>query len=242
MTASPSPEAPAAPATTVWWASRRPLEELDRSSLSAQELGRIDRLRGDASRERSALARILVRVALAERLGIAPREVPLDWTAGPRLTRAATGPWLSLSHSAERVAVAVSDAGPIGLDIEAASRAETLRPGTVERACSERERHDLAALSADERPLVALGLWTAKEAVLKATRHGLTVAPEGVEFDAVVDPRSLVRFDPRPELVRSCWVARLGGDPDYVGSVAVLSAERGSVQERSGDALLQAAA
>lgn len=253
--------------TTVWWAERQPTAELDLRHLSAVERDRIDRHRTEPGRDRSALARVLVRAALAELLGGSPGRFELDWRRGPvlvgdpwldpdtaapprerialpvRITvpRACVhGPWLSVSHSGERVAVAISTAGLVGVDIEAADRGETLRPTVVDRITTEAERDMLARRSEADRAGAAIQLWTAKEAILKATGDGLNVAPHTVELLGDPHPTELARFEARPELVGETQVTVLASGTGYVGSLALLSADPAPIAERDAEALLAA--
>lgn len=262
--------------TTVWWAERRPTGELDLRHLSAVERDRIDRHRTEPGRDRSALARVLVRAALAELLGGSPGRFELDWRRGPvvvgdpwpdpdagpeatgadavalprerialpvRITvpRACVhGPWLSVSHSGERVAVAISTAGLVGVDIEAADRGETLRPTVVDRITTLAERDMLARRSDADRAGAAIQLWTAKEAILKATGDGLNVAPHTVELLGEPHPTDLTRFEARPELVGETQLMVLASGTGYVGSLALLSAEPAAFVERDAEALLAA--
>ena len=226
----------------VWWASLRPLAELDRSPLSRQEHARVDRLGTEPARQRSALARVLLRAALADALGVTPAEPSLEWGRGPMLTGAdgrPAPPWLSVSHSAERVVVALSADGQVGVDIETAARGERLRPTVVERITTDVERAALAAMDDGTRERAAIQLWTAKEAILKATKEGLTVEPHTVEVVGLPGSAELTRHGSRPELVGASQLALLSRDPDYVGSLAVLTAAATvRVEELDGETLL----
>jgi len=78
---------------------------------------------------------------------------------------------LSLSRAGGYVAVAVSFAGPVGVDIESVDAVN--RAPLADVALSPRERATGAAgLAAD-----LAGLWCAKEAILKSTGDGLRVDP-----------------------------------------------------------------
>lgn len=79
--------------------------------------------------------------------------------------------YLSTTRTDRRFAFALSDE-PVGVDLESVRR--TLDLDAVGRvACSERERDVLRGLPADEARLTFFRWWTAKEAVTKATGHGL---------------------------------------------------------------------
>lgn len=76
--------------------------------------------------------------------------------------------WVSISHCRRAVAVAVSDSGPVGIDVESRRR---IGDGLVERVCTEKERTVLRA--AADPTMAFLRLWTRKEAVLKLRGTGI---------------------------------------------------------------------
>ncbi|WP_249669494.1 4'-phosphopantetheinyl transferase family protein [Cellulomonas hominis] len=161
----------------------------------AQRLTTGERLRVDraapAHRDAVASALLLARCFLADACGVAPdtvrirRRCPRCGSTDhgvPWAARADGGPvpHLSTSRTGDRVAVALSDAGPVGIDVER----RDADPGRTLAA---------VALAPGETPAAGpdglLRTWVRKEAVLKAAGTGLTV-----------DPRALVIADgvPRP--------------------------------------------
>src|SRR3546814_7521594 len=90
----------------------------------------------------------------------------------------------SLSHAEGLVAIAVSRTGPVGIDIEPASRARDME-GIAGRVCHPRELAEMAALSGAERGRELLSLWVRKEALLKAA--GIGMAIEMDRFEAPAD-------------------------------------------------------
>jgi phosphopantetheinyl transferase len=94
------------------------------------------------------------------------------------------GPWFSISHSATRVAVAVSDQCELGLDLE-----------------------DLAVHGKDQD---ALARWTAIEAALKAMGAGLRQSPDvSLSPDLATAQIAGVRVCLQPLLLASGCVATL---------------------------------
>lgn len=229
-------------AVRVWWAACQPLTGLDLTSLSPEEHARVNRLGTEPARQRSALARVVLRAALADALGAPPASFALEWSRGPALLGEPGSPdvpWLSVSHSAERVVVALATAGQVGVDIETAARGERLRPTVVERITTPVERAALAKMDGPARERAAIQLWTAKEAILKATKEGLTVEPHTVEIVGLPEAVRLTAHGSRPELVGASQLSLLVLDGDYVGSLAVLtSAGRVRVDERDAAPLL----
>jgi 4'-phosphopantetheinyl transferase len=185
MTGVPAPASP--PVLLVGHAVARP--GLARR-LTADERLRVDRA-APTHRDAVASALLLARWFLADACGVAadtvrirrrcPRCGSTDHGV-PWAARADGGPvpHLSTSRSGDRVAVALSDAGPVGIDVERrdadpgrALAAVVLAPGEARAA----------------GPGGLLRTWVRKEAVLKAAGTGLAV-----------DPRALVLADgvPRP--------------------------------------------
>jgi len=83
--------------------------------------------------------------------------------------------------------------------------------------------------------------WTRKEAVLKASGHGLAVPPASIRVSAPWAPPAVLAWDvsePLGGVVSLVDLAAPPGYGGYVGSVAVLGAAAASVVERAGDEVL----
>lgn len=150
------------------------------SDLSPEERQIAGRLE-PAARQRFCAGRSLLRQVLGSRLGTDPRSVPIVLESGgkPTLGRGAGPPFFNLSHCEGRVAVALSEAGPVGLDIERLSRAldtAALAPSVL----TEAERAALAR--APDRNAGFLALWTAKEAAAKAGGLGIRTDPKRIRI------------------------------------------------------------
>lgn len=75
---------------------------------------------------------------------------------------------ISISHCKTAVAVAVSDYGPVGIDVESRRK---ISPSLMERICTPEE---LAAIHRSDDPVWEfLRYWTRKEAVVKCRRTGI---------------------------------------------------------------------
>ena len=93
--------------------------------LTARERGRWERFRRDADRDRYLLATVLLKAAVARRVGVPAASVVVDrscvrcgsFHGRPRIVGHALH--VSLSHSGSFVAVALSERGQVGIDIEA---------------------------------------------------------------------------------------------------------------------------
>ena len=79
------------------------------------------------------------------------------------------GPYFSISHCKEAIAVAISDK-PIGIDVE------SIRPAKEEliaRVMSEGERRELSELNGEQKDRMFTRLWTRKEAIVKVQGTGI---------------------------------------------------------------------
>lgn len=142
------------------------------------------RQRIPANRDALLAGYALQRLWIAEMLGLAPGQVDVlrDGRGRPHLA----DPRLhtSLSHAGTRVALALTATGPVGIDLEPACRIHAMLELEAQVAHPV-ERAALPA-DADARARALLGLWTRKEALLKAAGIGLELemdrfqAPGGV--------------------------------------------------------------
>lgn len=156
-----------------------------RALLDVAELARAQRRRFAHDRDMLVLAYAFHRLLLAAVTGQEATDVPLyrDERGCPRLRDGLVH--TSLSHADGFVALAVSSVGPVGIDLELATRAADL-PEIAERVCHPGE---VAALRGGTLPACGaelLALWVRKEALLKEAGVGLSVemnsfaAPEGL--------------------------------------------------------------
>jgi phosphopantetheinyl transferase len=126
---------------------------------------------------RFACGRRLVRVLLADALGVAPREVPLreGLHGKPYLTSTPGGAlWFSVSHCEELLVFAASRVADVGVDVERA-RAFEQWERVAERVLDPEERRHLErVVRAGEDPSTAfLRLWCRVESELKAIGCGI---------------------------------------------------------------------
>lgn len=173
---------------------------LDRSTfhracalLDPHERARCDRLASSTLRHRFAAAHAGLRRVLGHRLHCPPAQVLLARDPGgkPRL-RPGPGRALhfSLSHAGDHALVAISAEHPVGVDLE------LLPPGqevTADLAgqMSPQETQAIADLPENARGLAALRCWVRKEALLKASGHGLALAAAGLSVSCDESPRLL---------------------------------------------------
>lgn len=121
-------------------------------------------------------ARALLRAVLAQVTG------RRDWLLRPDargkpfafLPDGSAGPFLSLSHSGQNVAVAVGSGGPLGIDVEMHRARDFARLAAYAFGPQE-------AVVAARRDADFYRLWTLREAMGKATGDGLRLAADGVD-------------------------------------------------------------
>jgi len=138
----------------------------------------------------------------------------------PRVLRP-SGSYVSLSRAAATVAVAVSLAGPIGVDIESVSAVG--RAGFDDVAFNQPERDALLAVPVRARDRVRAGFWTAKEAVLKLSGDGLTVDPRELTVAWAEEGASVLLSWPGSSLnLSEVHLASFDAGPGLIGTVAAL--------------------
>ena len=134
-------------------------------------------------------------------------------------------PHVSLSRAGDTVAVAVTFAGPVGIDIESIRAVSRAPLDAVAFGPAERAALPVAAGPGADRARASL--WTSKEAVLKAAGVGLRIDPS--ELTVSVPGRddgaqpTLDAWPGAPFPVGRMRLVRLDPGPGLVGTVAVLS-------------------
>jgi 4'-phosphopantetheinyl transferase len=214
--------APTPPVCEVYLARLHYLETRHHALLDEAEFGRQTRFRTDADRDRFTLAAVLLRAAVGLRTGVEAAAVRVDRRCDdcgrphgrPRLTH--SGLEASISHSRDVVAVALTTAGPVGVDVEGIGTRgyDTLTPSV----CTSVEQEFVCT------PRDFYTYWTRKEAVLKATGDGLRVPMTDVVVTPPDAAPSLLAFgagEPPP-----CRMVDVSVGHGYAGAVAVLTADR----------------
>ena len=153
--------------------------EMMRPLLSDAERARADRFYTDELRTRYITAHAWTRRILAHHVAMAPEALafqegsfgkPSLW--GPA---ARAGVHFNLAHAGGAALIALSQDGPIGVDIERWD-CETDHLQLAEEFFSPAERSELRSLAGNRTALIAgfFAAWTRKEAYLKATGDGIT--------------------------------------------------------------------
>jgi 4'-phosphopantetheinyl transferase len=218
----------------VWWAGldHAPdlMDEIERERHAA--------LRREFDRRRFAIGSALLRITAGAELGRDPRSIELDRTC-PTCGRPHGKPRIgdggdleaSVSHSGQRVAVALARGAPLGVDVE--ELATGLDHAALARSVLAGTEH-----AADIETFLAY--WTCKEAVLKATGDGLRVPLTRLTIaDPMHGPR-LVSWDGRPALANAVALYRLDPGLGYLAALAVLDPAPRAIHQLDAAPLLAA--
>jgi 4'-phosphopantetheinyl transferase len=183
------------------------------STLDAEEKGAAARFRFEADRRRSIVARGTLRTMLGGYLDRDPRALRfLRGEAGkPELMEGELS--FNVSHSGDRVAIAIASATPVGIDIEVEKPMRDLLE-LARRYFSPVEAARVETAAPGEAAAAFFSIWTAKESVVKACGGGITLG--------------LPTFIVTPELDRFTAVATLGTDERLEGwSIRALPSDPG---------------
>lgn len=183
---------PAPPVEVLVWMVQTDVIRVDDDVLdevlSPGELSRAGALVHPEDRRRWKLARYWLRALLARRLGTRPSA--LRFGSGhhgkPHLLNATRPLHFNASHSAGWLAVALCWTGEVGIDLEVV-RPDFPSMEVAEEFFTPAERRQLRAAAEAWRQETFFRLWTAKEALMKATGLGVALPPE--QIDVRVDGR-----------------------------------------------------
>lgn len=213
MTAEPSGQALR---LRVWLADVSMLRPAHLLLLSSVEKARQSAYKRAADSARFTVAAALLRLAAATEIGAAPTSILIDRACAccgaphgkPRITGADLH--VSVSHSGRKVAVALTRAAPIGVDVEAISHADV----------DELQRFCLTANEPVNRLAEFYCYWCRKESVVKATGDGLRVPLTEVLVSPAEEPARLVSYCGGP---MAATMVDLPVGPRYAGAATVLA-------------------
>jgi len=210
----------------VWLAGLDASRDWHLRLLDDRERHRANQYRRPADQSRSVLAAALLRLAAGDRMGIAPDRVDIDRTCPdcerphgrPRLP--GSGLHVSVAHSGDWVAVALTDAAPVGVDVE-----QVIEIDVSALARSVLDSDETDGLTSTHNFFV---YWTRKESALKATGDGLTVPMNRVLVSPPDQPAELRGYPGRSrggKLVARMYdlVPGPGRGDGYVAALTVLT-------------------
>ncbi len=224
----------------VWWATPEMAVPGHWALLDGHERRWAQVLRRSRDRERYVVAHALARRLAAAHASIAPERVRFSRACRrcgaehgkPRAVGEAGGLELSLSHSGDRVVVAIARAVAIGVDVERVD-AEKVSDGLIASALDTAERRELERLPRPSRVPGFLRYWSRKEAVLKATGDGLAVAPAAIRVSSPLQPPCVLRGQ---QALRDAWPIRMHDLDAGAGHVAALASVGAPLAVRNHDA------
>jgi 4'-phosphopantetheinyl transferase len=189
------------------------------SVLDGAERDRAARFLRPVDRERYVASHAALRLILAGSLDLDPAEIRLVAGAAgkPELAGWSRGTLdFNLSHSGQRALVGLAQAAAIGVDVEMVRPIPDAMPIARAHFAAD-EAAALAALAPEDVLLAFFGLWTRKEAVVKALGAGLSLPLDRFSVTLPPAPPRLLRI-----AAGGAWtLASVDAGPDYAGTVAV---------------------
>jgi 4'-phosphopantetheinyl transferase len=194
-------------------AERRPAHD---GLLDEVERGRAAAFVRPDDQARFVVGAALLKLAVADHTGGPARSVRVDRhcesCGGPhgRPQVPGSGVHVSLSHSGSLVAVALSRAGPVGIDVEHRGTARALPPA----------RRILTAAEPLGRPADLYTYWCRKESAVKATGEGWRLPCREVVVSRAEAPARVVSYRGKPLIA---FMTDLDFGDAYAAALTVLS-------------------
>lgn len=188
--------------------------------LNPEERQRYERMAHADQRRRYLLARALLRQQVGLCLAVEPARVELRQTpeGKPMLADRSANLQFNLSHSGHWAALALSQAGPVGVDLEQPRRARPWR-AIADQYFHAEEARALAALDEAAGEAAFYRLWTLKEAYLKALGRGLAGGLARLYFPAAGEDHRAPEGPERWQLQH--WANPTGDRPPFYLSLAL---------------------
>ncbi|MCU0906559.1 MAG: 4'-phosphopantetheinyl transferase superfamily protein [Rhodobacteraceae bacterium] len=149
--------------------------------LSADETAQIMTLRHPEHRTRAAQGRAFLRAVLAGALDADPASLHLSRTTRGKPFLVGPGPFFNHARARDRAVVVLSETRAVGVDIEEAGRLpqdSAAFADLISITCRTQEA-DVVTRTSDPE-MAFLRIWTAKEARMKLTGEGLSLAPRDI--------------------------------------------------------------
>ena len=196
------------------------------STLSKDEQTRAERLRFARDRDQFVITRGTLRTLLAQYLNVAPTSLQFGFeaTGKPYLmtTSGARAPLgFNVSHTHGLALLALAWHRELGVDVEQV-RAELAEEMTAQQFLSPSELQAFRRLPRALQTTAFFNSWTCKEAVLKATGAGFSIAPQtiAVTLDEDAEPRGM---EVPAGDAWSLW--QVVPQPGYAGALALQGAQ-----------------
>lgn len=198
--------------------------------LEEYERDRHRRFLRSADQDRYLTAHVGVRLLLGGYLDVPPRSLRFGRDCKhcggdhgkPALRGFGTSLDFSLTHSGDWVAIAVA-AAPVGVDVQEIEERTDIA-AMSRMALSPSERDWLNGQPPERTRIGFFGYWARKEALLKATGHGLAIPMAKITLSPPDEPARLVQWAASAPLDSPVQLRDLTVAADYTGSVALLTA------------------
>ena len=192
--------------------------------LSAAERAREKSFRFEEDARRFAQGRKYLRVALARLVGAEPRDITLKEMpeqAPQALLRGEELPFAwNFSRSGGVGALGFAADGPVGIDIEQPKE----MPDALDVAALQFSPAECVALqqvTGEARSRLFLQLWTAKEALVKATNDGLTDRTTAFTVTVAKDGHPTLVDGSEPYSPQNWVLTPIGGEAGLIGTIAL---------------------
>lgn len=152
--------------------------------LAPEELARAKRLTPDKAGMRFLASRHALRSLLAEALGCARKSLAIGQNEFGKPMLASNEIHFSLSRSESGALVGISRSIEVGVDLETVRAVQEMEALAKLHLTAAERAHWLNAI-VDRRDREFLGIWTLKEACLKALGTGVALQPSSVETSPV---------------------------------------------------------
>ncbi|MBL6905412.1 MAG: 4'-phosphopantetheinyl transferase superfamily protein [Pseudomonadales bacterium] len=179
------------------------------SWLTEAELLRYHRFQFDRHRKQLLLGRILMRAALSNYdNSISPEAWIFTYNAygKPQISteQNSNSLYFNVSHSAQKVVLAVSRCADIGVDLEFSDKQRRVE-AIAHRYFAGSEVAQLLALPAEEQQIRFYELWTLKEAYIKACGMGLAIPLQHFAYSFHSGGKLALEFDAQRGDSESAW-------------------------------------
>lgn len=199
--------------------------------LSHAELARSSRFHFQIDSIRYKVSRVVAKVLLSKVLSIKPSNIELQLNdyGKPKLIAKSNNIFFNVSHSANLGLIAITDIGPIGIDVER-YRKKMLAEKFARRFFSESEVKEYLDLPHGQKEEGFFNCWTRKEAFIKALGLGLAMPLK--DFDVTLTPgevSQLIEVRNRKEQAAGWLLKNIPLKEDYA---AAFSINANNVQEK----------
>jgi len=197
----------------VWYATPQAFHDVAiqqkfRSWLSDSELASLNALRFEHHRLTYLVAHALLRAALSKHTGVKPADWQFQTNPFNKPFIAdplnALGLHFNLSHTDGMVAMALTQIGPLGIDVESTTHAQNVSE-IAQDILTPNEYRNLNQQPHTHQHTRLLKYWTLKEAFVKATGLGLTSGLQTFEFDLDAQPQPVIQFLSPNETLAKSW-------------------------------------